>query len=231
MKNAGKKAKYKRFQKSFYFEDYVESEDITNHKNTKIIVSRRRTTFIFFIFLSLIFIFCTKATYLAFSKKVFQYSYNHKLKALKIRGDIVDQNDNILARNINSYSVGIQPKLIKNKKKFLIDLRLIYPDIKSEIISGKINKGTYFYIKKKITEEEKIKLFSLGYEAVRFEATQTRFYPQKNLFSHVIGQIDEDNYGISGLEKSFDLNLKSEKIISSYLKLTLDSNLQHIIRD
>ena len=231
MKNAEEKAKYKRFQKSFYFEDYAESEDITGHKNTKIVVSRSRTIFIFFIFLSLIFIFCTKATYLAFSKKAFHYSYNHKLKVLKIRGDIVDQNDNILARNINSYSVGIQPKLIENKKKFLIDLRLIYPDIKSEVISGKINKGTYFYIKKKITEEEKAKLFSLGYEAIRFEETQTRFYPQKNLFSHVIGQIDEDNYGISGLEKSFDLNLKSKKIINTYLKLTLDSSLQHIIRD
>ena len=31
-------------------------------------------------------------------------------------------------------------------------------DIKSEVISGKINKGTYFYIKKKITEEEKAKI-------------------------------------------------------------------------
>ena len=31
----------------------------------------------------------------------------------------------------------------------------------------------------------------------------------KNLFSHIIGQIDNDNYGISGLEKSYDEELKS----------------------
>ena len=231
MKNEKETAKYRKFQKSFYFEDYAESEDIINHKNTKIKVSRNRTIFIFFIFLSLIFVFCAKVTYLAFSKKTLHYSQSHKLKALKIRGDIVDQNDNILARNINSYSVGIQPKLIKDRKKFLIDLRLFYPDLKSKAISDKINQDTYFYIKKKITAEEKTKLFSLGYEAIQFEETQTRFYPQKNLFSHVIGQIDEDNYGISGLEKSFDQNLKSKKIINSHLKLTLDSNLQHIIRE
>ena len=27
-----------------------------------------------------------------------------------------------------------------------------------------------------------------------------RIYPQKNLFSHIIGQIDDDNFGISGLK-------------------------------
>ena len=29
----------------------------------------------------------------------------------------------------------------------------------------------------------------------------TRVYPEKNLFSHIIGQIDNDNNGISGLRK------------------------------
>ena len=38
-----------------------------------------------------------------------------------------------------------------------------------------------------------------------------RLYPQKNLFSHIIGQIDNDNNGISGLEKSLDDELKKDK--------------------
>ena len=38
-----------------------------------------------------------------------------------------------------------------------------------------------------------------------------RIYPQKNLFSHIIGQIDNDNNGISGLEKSLDENLKNNQ--------------------
>ena len=37
-------------------------------------------------------------------------------------------------------------------------------------------------------------------------------YPQKNLFSHILGQIDDDNNGISGLEKSLNKDLrKSER--------------------
>ena len=56
----------------------------------------------------------------------------------------------------------------------------------------------------------------------------TRIYPDKNLFSHVVGQIDDENNGISGIEKSFDKQLKKSK---DNLTLTLDKNLQFIIRN
>ena len=49
----------------------------------------------------------------------------------------------------------------------------------------------------------------------------------KNLFSHIIGQIDEDNNGISGLEMSFDDNKSS----TNPLMLTVDTDIQFIIRN
>ena len=54
-------------------------------------------------------------------------------------------------------------------------------------------------------------------------------YTHGNLFSHVIGQVDYDNYGISGIEKYFDRELKDKDLIDEPLKLTLDSNIQYII--
>ena len=57
-----------------------------------------------------------------------------------------------------------------------------------------------------------------------------RIYPQKNLFSHILGQTDDSNTGISGIEKFFDKDLKSRNLINSSLVLTLDSNLQYLIR-
>ena len=53
-------------------------------------------------------------------------------------------------------------------------------------------------------------------------------YPNGELFSHIIGQIDNDNNGISGLEKSFDYELRSSK---EALKLTVDKELQYLIRE
>ena len=54
-------------------------------------------------------------------------------------------------------------------------------------------------------------------------------YTHGNLFSHIIGQVDYDNYGISGLEKYFDKELKNKKLLNQPLILTLDSNIQYII--
>ena len=65
-------------------------------------------------------------------------------------------------------------------------------------------------------------------KGVLFERTQTRVYPHRNLFSHVIGQIDEDHDGISGIEKSFNYQLKSDQ---EPLITTLDTNIQFLIRE
>ena len=55
-------------------------------------------------------------------------------------------------------------------------------------------------------------------------------YTHGDLFSHVIGQVDFDNYGISGVEKYFDRELKKKKnLIDQPLRLTLDSNIQYLI--
>ena len=50
-----------------------------------------------------------------------------------------------------------------------------------------------------------------------------------NLFSHIIGQVDYDNYGISGVEKYFDKELKNKHKLNKPLQLSLDSNIQYLI--
>ena len=63
---------------------------------------------------------------------------------------------------------------------------------------------------------------------LNLEEKLTRIYPQENLFSHIIGQIDDDNNGISGLEKSFDEKLKK---MNEPLQLTVDTDIQFLIRE
>ena len=68
----------------------------------------------------------------------------------------------------------------------------------------------------------------LGDKSIKFEELLTRIYPQKNLFSHILGQIDDDNNGISGVEKFFDYELKKR---TDSLKLTVDTDIQFLIRE
>ena len=55
-------------QKSFFFEDYTESEIAINNKNIRSIkVSSSKISFLFFVFLSFVIIFSIKIIYLSLS--------------------------------------------------------------------------------------------------------------------------------------------------------------------
>jgi len=218
-------------QKSFFFKDYNESEIIIDkNKSNNIKISSDRVVFLFFVFFSLLLIFSTKIIYLSLHTDKNNFSQKINKNFIKKRADIVDTNGVILARNVDVFDVGIRPTLVSDKKSFLINLRLIFPDLKLKKIKNQLDQKKFFWLEKRLTPEQKDKLWLLGNKAFVFESKPYRIYPQKNLFSHILGQIDNNNNGISGLEKFFDKNLKEENFISSSLPLTLDSNLQYIIR-
>tara|TARA_B100001059_G_scaffold216885_1_gene235655 strand:+ start:587 stop:2314 length:1728 start_codon:yes stop_codon:yes gene_type:complete len=216
-------------QTSFYFEDYLE----TNKKNKfakKTDKFQDRIYLLFFFFLSLILIFTIKITLLSFGKIP---AYNKEITSTKfslIRRDIVDRNGVLISRNVNSSHVVVIPKLVKNKKNFIIKLRLNFPKLPISKIEEKLNKGKYFYLKKRIDQFEREKFFALGEKGIKFENFQARMYTHGNLFNHdVVGQVDYDNYGISGVEKFFDRELRDKKLLKKPFRLTLDTNIQFII--
>jgi len=226
------KKKYKKNkninQTSFYFEDYLE----TNKKNQVLKKTNNfqdRIYLLFFFFFSLIFIFSIKITHISLNKNDIYNVREQKSKFSLLRRDIVDRNGVIISRNIKTFHVAINPKQIKDKKNFLIKLRLNFPDLPIDEVKNKLEGKKYFRIKKRIDQFEKERFWALGEKAIKFEPFQARMYTHGDLFSHIIGQVDYDNYGISGIEKYFDKELKSKEQINQPLKLSLDSNIQFII--
>ena len=229
MKKRGNKNKSHNInQKSFYFEDYIE----TNKKNK---ISQKKNFFqdriylLFFLFFSLIFIFSLRIISVSLNEvKIFNQENVPKKFSLQ-RRDIVDRNGVLISRNIKAFHAAINPNLINNKKNFLIKLRLNFPELPIKKIEKKIDKGKYFYLKRRINQIEKEKFWSLGEKGVIFEPFQARVYTHSNLFSHIVGQVDYDNYGISGIEKYFDKELRDKQLIDHPLQLTLDTNIQHVV--
>ena len=231
MKKKYKKNKnFNKNQTSFYFEDYLE----TNRKNK---YSKENNFFqdrlylLFFLFFSLILIFSIRIVHVSLYDLELYDQNNISKKFNLLRRDIVDRNGILLSRNVKSFHAAINPKLIKNKENFLIKLRLNFPELSVKQIEKNLNKGKYFYLKKRITQSEKEKLWTLGEKGIIFEPFQSRIYTHSKLFSHVIGQVDYDNYGISGVERYFDKELKNESLKNQPLELTLDTNIQHLISE
>ena len=229
MKNKKKTIK----KKSFYFQDYTESEILGNNINFNIQkISLHRVTFLSFIFFSLILICSIKIIYLALSPEKSFYTNNIKKDFIKNRRDIIDRNGSVLATNVDLYDVGLRPKLLKKKEKknLIIKLGLLLPEIDLKKIRHKLDNDEFFWLGKRLTPQEKDRLWLIGNKAFVFEPRPSRIYPQRNLFSHVLGQTDDINDGISGIEKFFDKDLNNKKKIEIPLRLTLDSNLQYLIR-
>ena len=188
-------------------------------------ISFNRAAFIFFIFLIIAFIFSSKIIYLGNQIK---YNPVKQISKSDYRSTILDRDGNILAKSVFTTNIGINPKLVIDKKKLLINIKLIFPEKNFNKIKKKLDKKKFFYLEKKISQEKYNRIMLLGDKSIITEEKISRIYPQRELYSHIIGQIDNDNKGISGLEKSFDYELRtSEKNI----KLSLDTDLQYLIRE
>ncbi len=225
-----KKSKnFNKNQKSFYFEDYIET-NLKQKNISRSSISEDRVYILFFFFFCLIVIFSIKITSVSIKEPQFLLNKKNNTNFLPLRRDITDRNGDLISRNIRFHHAAVKPSLIKDKRNFLLNIKLHFPEISQDQLKKKLSNGKYFYLKKRLSAEEENKLFSLGEKGIIFESTQSRIYPQAELYSHILGQIDDDNYGISGVEKYFDKELKDLEKIKKPFRLTLDTNLQYLIK-
>ena len=192
-------------------------------------ISFNRISFIFFIFFIISVIYSIQLTHLGSRKdnKIINSNLlnpTHKL----YRADIVDRNGKYLVKTVNSIDIGISSKKIINKDKLILNLKYIFPNKDYDLIKKKMEKKNFFYFEKKISQENYEKIMKLGDKSIQPEDRLIRIYPEKNLFSHIIGQINDNNTGISGLEKSFNDKLK---ISTEPIVLTLDKDIQYLVRN
>jgi len=192
-------------------------------------ITFNRVAFIFFIFFVISLIYSIHLIHLGSQKTKSQTNNKITEPVNKLyRADIVDRNGKYLVKTVSSIDIGISTKKVIDKKKLILNLKYIFPNKNYQSIEKQLNKKNFFYFEKKISDENYEKIMQLGDKAIQPEQKLTRIYPEKNLFSHIIGQIDDNNNGISGLEKSLDINLKNSQ---KPIKLTVDKDIQFFVRD
>ena len=199
-----------------------------NISKNSIDIKFNRVAFIFFVFFIISIIYSIHLTHLGSRKSDLSNINQPKIINKLLRADIVDRNGNFLAKTVSSIDIGINPVEIIDQKKLLLNLKYIFPNKDYELIQSKFKKDKFFWFEKKISEENYEKIMTLGDKSIKPEEKLRRIYPQKNLFSHIIGQIDEDNFGISGLEKSLDEKLKGT---NESIQLTVDKDIQFLVRE
>jgi len=216
-----------RLRPKIVIEDYKNRFDYKK-KDTNINIEFNRVSFIFFFFFIIYLIYTIHLIHLGSRKSNVEMkdilpTFSNKL----YRADIIDIDGNYLAKTVKSIDIGIKTSDIIDKKKLLLSLNIIFPKKDFKKIKKQIDTKKFFWLEKKVSEENYEKLMKLGDKSIKPEEKVLRIYPQKNLFSHIIGQIDDDNNGISGLEKSFNESLRNSK---KPIKLTVNRDIQFLVR-
>jgi cell division protein FtsI (penicillin-binding protein 3) len=162
-----------------------------------------------------------------FSNVTEKYQRCHNITHFQ-RKNILDRNGVIISSNVPTASVYINPKFFPKNS---LDKVAPYSSMKKEdFISYFYRNKNFIWLRRHLTPQEQEEIHNLGLPGIYFVDDHKRIYPQQNLFSHVIGTVDVDNRGISGLELYVDKSA-SEHILRDALVTSLDVNVQYVVRD
>lgn len=152
------------------------------------------------------------------------------------RGEIVDRNYKMLAVSDELVSIYANPNEIKGKeetaRKLALNLELPYTTLVSRLERGR----NFVWLERQVSPARAEKIKSLKLKGIYFSPEFKRFYPNKNLASHILGFCNIDNKGTEGIEKQMDnyllnTDIKSSKITNNKglnIQLTIDANIQAI---
>jgi cell division protein FtsI (penicillin-binding protein 3) len=184
---------------------------------------RIKLSFAFFIILFSLVI--GKAFYLQVANKepLLAYGksqYVREVKEYPLRGNIYDRNDQPLAININSYNIFTFPRPQEKKYKEQIkQLAHIVPQLGWTQLWDKVKgRKKYTWLAREIRLKESQILEIKKLNAIFVESLGKRVYPNGELLAQTLGFVGIDNSGLSGIERSFNKDLRGKARITRYLR-------------
>lgn len=157
-----------------------------------------------------------------------------------LRPEIVDRNGEILATDVKVASLYAEPRKIIDPDEAAELLTATLPGLNARELREKLDtKKGFAWIKRELTPAQQQAVHNLGIPGIGFTYENHRIYPSGNVASHILGAVNIDNQGISGLEKYIDTAGLSEPVRLADmqhkklkpLRLAVDLRVQHALRD
>ena len=181
-------------------------------------INNQRIRYLFIIVILLFFIIFFKIVYV----QVFSYDklsslsddlWSRELPISAARGKILDRNGKILADNITITSLVIIPNQVEDPEKVAKVISSIlgvsYDDMYKHV-TKKTSIERVHPEGRNLSFEVADKINSYGFAGVYLVKESKRYYPNKNMLSHVLGYTGIDNQGLSGIELLYDKYLTGE---------------------
>jgi cell division protein FtsI (penicillin-binding protein 3) len=134
------------------------------------------------------------------------------------RGPILDREGRPLAVSVDAESVYAVPQEIDNPKDVAASLaRALGVDGagKKELLAQLQKSRAFVWIKRKVDPGTARAVRELGLPGIGFLTESRRYYPKRELASHLLGYVGVDNTGMSGIEYAFDSEMRgrADKVV------------------
>ena len=144
------------------------------------------------------------------------------------RADILDRNGVVLATSLNTASLYANPRHVLDAREAAERLSRVLPELRpAEVLSKLTSERSFVWLKRHLTPRQHYAIHRQGIPGLYFQREERRVYPQGQLFSHLLGFAGTDGLGLAGVEKKFNESLTAG---SKPLKLSVDSRIQHVLR-
>ena len=149
------------------------------------------------------------------------------------RADIVDRNGVLLASNLPTHALYVEPAKIFDRGEAVAALGRIFPDLYLERAASLVaSDRKTALLRHNLTPEQAHAINGLGIPGLWLERREQRFYPQGRLFAHAVGFTDVDNRGLAGVEKAAGEELQRRAADrKGPLALSLDIRVQHVLAE
>ena len=149
-----------------------------------------------------------------------------------LRSDIVDRNGNILVSSAIVKSLNADVALMRRANVDFADaasrLAILLPAIDQENLLDKFNRLAHFPIIQRLTPEQVWQVRRLGIPGIYTLRQEGRIYPYGDLMAHVVGFVDNNNVGQSGIELRFNSLLSRGE---APFALSVDVRMQYILAE
>jgi cell division protein FtsI (penicillin-binding protein 3) len=132
------------------------------------------------------------------------------------RGAIYDRNMHPLAMSVPVESAFAVPSEIGDNKPIAARLLSGVLGIPRDVLEARFESGgSFVWILRKLPPDKAEAVRALNLKGVYLQGENQRYYPKRELASHVLGFVDLDEKGLGGIEYGLDglIRGKSEKIV------------------
>ncbi len=128
------------------------------------------------------------------------------------RGAIRDRAGHIMAMDVEGWSVSLRPQLVRwSKEEFLSVAQILA--MKPEELATKVNSDSRFtWLRRRATESEVHQLRELKVNGIDFHPLHQRFYPHGDVAGALLGTVNIDGVGQSGLEAKWEETLRGHDL-------------------